>query len=159
MLRLLCLVFAIAGAPASAAPSGMVAGPVVGGGAAGAGSGFGFGGGFHAGGGWIGRGHPWTSPSRRHRGSNRGEQSYAYLGGTSASGDVRGAGFFADGEAVPTRSGGVVYDYDRAYPYDHYRGRPVLAASEPSDEAPPPYCTIERVAAPGGRSFVRICRQ
>jgi len=60
---------------------------------------------------------------RRWRSGSDGSvwPSFGYGGG--AAGEPRPGGFFADGDTW-MRGRQVVYEYDRGYPYDHYRGRP-----------------------------------
>ncbi|HEY0314605.1 MAG TPA: hypothetical protein VGC56_19180 [Allosphingosinicella sp.] len=74
----------------------------------------------------TGRWHHW--PEKRHQGRG-GWGGYGYPGvvyaGDGYADDVplprpSGVGFFEDGDAW-VQGHRVVYDYDRGYPYDHYR--------------------------------------
>ncbi|MGS1015448.1 hypothetical protein [Allosphingosinicella humi] len=62
-------------------------------------------------------------------------------GGDAYYGGARDSDFFAPySEAgTITDNGRVAYDYDRAYPYDHYRGEEGVDA----ERRAPPRCTIE----------------
>lgn len=153
MLRLFvpALLLAAAAPPAlAAAPSGMVAAPAP---AVHAGPGAG---GFHP----MPRYGRWNRyGTGRHRDRDRPSPGYdrAYSAGIGieAYDPAREQGFFRDGDAVRT-PGGVAYDYDRGYPYDHYREPPPLRRAEAPAE---PVCTIERVRGPEGPGEVRICRR
>ncbi|HMC91623.1 MAG TPA: hypothetical protein VKI45_04095 [Allosphingosinicella sp.] len=73
-----------------------------------------------------GRWHHW--PANGDRGGERGWGSYGYAAGYAGDTPPRpsGAGFFEDGDSW-MQGHRVVYDYDRGYPYDHYRApRPRL---------------------------------
>jgi hypothetical protein len=61
-------------------------------------------------------------------------------------------GFFTEGEAVPAR-GGVLYLYDRSYPYEHYR--PARAWAVPWPEPEPQACATRRE----GPVAVHSCRR
>jgi hypothetical protein len=167
MIRPILMGFALAASPALAAPAGMSFLPA-GGGATGAHVGFhgGFLGGFRGGTGrwgWArhGRtgGEPWRHRDRRRGGG--GEEASLYWGGGVALADYpepgRG-GFFEDGTAVRIR-GGVAYDYDRSYPYDHYRDPRPGGEDEMTGQGGAPRCTIERVPGRGGPAEVRVCRR
>jgi hypothetical protein len=154
MLRSIPLVLAFIASAAAAAPSGMSALPI--GFAPGAHGGFGGGARFGA-----GLGHrPFPVPHRRHHfhHDREGAGALGYGEGVPVADEappVADGGFFSDGEAIPTRAGRVVYDYDRGYPYDYYRPLRPAAYEAPPPPALPARCVIERV--PGGP--VRICRR
>lgn len=123
----------------------------------------GHGGGFH-GGGWHRPGHGrGRAPHHRYRRwqNDRDQASYWIGGGGSYDeGPAPGEeGFFGDGEAV--RAGNrVIYDYDRGYPYRHFRERgTTLAAAGRGSGA---YrCEVDWVPAGrgGGETPVRVCRR
>ena len=68
-------------------------------------------------------------------------------------------GYFATGgEASTAANGRVDYDYDRGYPYDHYRGPARHGAYETASREP--YCETEwtRDRRSGQQVSVRVCR-
>lgn len=79
-------------------------------------------------------------------------------GGDAYYGGARDSDFFAPSSetGTMTRNGRVAYDYDRAYPYDHYRGD---AAAQPEARTPP-RCTTEMGwdSAEGRDVAIRVCR-
>jgi hypothetical protein len=83
----------------------------------------------------------------RRAGSPAGYGGWGYAAGYGYSSSV--GGFFTDGEVIPAGRG-IIYDYDRGYPYDHYReARPPAFGLPP---APRPYlCDVE--------TGVRVCRR
>jgi hypothetical protein len=153
MIRPILMGLALVAAPALAGPAGMSALPV-GSGAPAAHPGFA--GGFHN---WAPGRHRRPDAGRRHRRGDGNQGAQSYWAGGAALEDYpepgRG-GFFADGEALPTR-GGVVYDYDRGYPYDHYRDRP--QRTERFADEGTARCSVERVPGRGGPTEIRICRR
>ena len=168
MLRLILIGLALAASPALAAPSAMVAMPVSGGpGASGPG---GFGSGFAGEPGWGPGSRPdqrsWHRDDgrrgRRHRDSRTQGYGYGFWGPGVTGGNYpvyADGGFFSDGDASRT-PGGVAYDYDRGYPYDHYRGRAALPLSGGSPFPDEPLgCSVKWVPGDGGRVPVRICRR
>lgn len=156
MIRTILMGLALVAAPALAGPAGMSALPPAGGSPA-AQPGFPGGAGH-----WAPGRHRRPDAGRGHRRRNGDEGAWPYWAGGVALEDYpepgRG-GFFADGEALPTR-GGVVYDYDRGYPYDHYRDRPDRPQRRErfADEGMA-RCSVERVPGRGGPTDVRICRR
>lgn len=88
------------------------------------------------------------------------------LGGLGYAGDAyyngsygaRDSGFFAPSSetGTMTRNGRVAYDYDRAYPYDHYRGD---AAAQPEARTAPRCITEMGWDSAEGRDVaIRVCR-
>jgi hypothetical protein len=78
----------------------------------------------------------------------------------------RDAGFFAGPAGVQEANGGAYYDYDRAYPYDWYRG-PVAREAPRAASAAAIRCDVTWVGGGvgggaggrgGARTPVRICR-
>jgi hypothetical protein len=85
----------------------------------------------------------------------------AYGGLTEDPEALRDQGFFADSGGSWTENGHAVYAYDRAYPYDWYRGSGEEAApAEPVASAGPVVrCDVTWVAAArGAQAPVRVCR-
>ena len=95
-----------------------------------------------------GRGH---EPRRRHR--RHGFALFGWSGGYGADRAevLAGGGFFTEGAQTRSTNGSVVYDYDRGYPYEHYR-RP-RERSEPQEAQPAQgwRCSSEQA--------VRVCRR
>lgn len=123
----------------------------------------GHGGSIH-GGGWHRPGHG-QGRGQHHRyrrwQNDRDDISY-WVGGGGAYDDVPIAGeegFFGDGEAV-SLGNRVHYDYDRGYPYRHFRDRRSRLAVR-SSETGPYRCEVDWVPAGRGRGEtpVRICRR
>jgi hypothetical protein len=99
------------------------------------------------------------------RGFGRGQGGFGFGYGWSAYGGGlvedperhRDDGYFAGTGDSATVNGAAVYDYDRAYPYDWYRGDDEWARDErPRRRAAPP--TVRCEIAPVSGSAVRICR-
>lgn len=110
-------------------------------------------------------GHDMRSPGFGRRGFGGGFFGFDGLGygglgyGGDYYGGARDSHFFAPYSEAGTRAGNgrVAYDYDRAYPYDHYRGD---EGAGPERRAPP-RCTTEWGwdSAEGRDVPIRVCRQ
>jgi hypothetical protein len=97
------------------------------------------------------------------RGRGRGARGFGWpgfgYGELIEDPDARDDGFFAQTGDSWTANGYAVYDYDRSYPYDWYRGSPPAPAR--ARLRPPPMMRCDVTWVPGGRgapSPVRVCR-
>jgi hypothetical protein len=92
-----------------------------------------------------GHGNPGAFHPGRHRPWHGGRDlpAGAFLYGVGAVYEdypaAADGGFFSQGEAVPAR-GGVLYLYDRSYPYEYYRPARTRAASWREPEPEPQAC-------------------
>jgi hypothetical protein len=144
--------------------------------------GFGFGSGFAFGdarGFGIGHGDRNDGHDRRWHGGHSGRHGergdlLGYGGGVAYQGDYDSYattapapdqfGFFANGGEATLVNGRAVYDYDRSYPYEYYRGprrEEVAADGASADRAVPWGCETRWVpdGRGGGNVPVRICRR
>jgi hypothetical protein len=98
----------------------------------------------------------------RRGGFGAGWIGYAYGGLIEDPESLRDQGFFAETGDAWAENGRAVYDYDRGYPYDWYRGSdaPTGAGPGPRLAAPPLVrCEIDWGGGTGRqRSAVRVCR-
>jgi hypothetical protein len=101
--------------------------------------------------------------ARRDRG--RGTRDYGWAGfgygGLLVDPDaLRDEGFFAETGDSWTENGRAVYDYDRSYPYDWYRGPgPAPAGARAGASPPAVHCNVSWVSGDrGAPAPVRVCR-
>ena len=94
----------------------------------------------------------------RPRRRDRNEYHYGY-GAESGNYLDPDRGYFAEGGEARATADGVRYDYDRGYPYDHYRGSPGRQAGYEAASREP-YCDMKwtRDRRSGQQVSVRVCR-
>lgn len=114
--------------------------------------------------------HHGNKPHRRNRANRGGFPGFFPVWGYYGDGDgyveseitPEMFGYFATGGEVELVDGEAVYDYDRGYPYDWYRGDQITSSAEGLALRSPEYrCELSWVPAGSGkgRTQVRICRR